>query len=314
MPICGQEAASSAPATQLLQRMEVLSSRFATEALAIYARKTGSPARHSTDPMHGWLALCQRVHAAVGLPAIEDKFSQPWSREAKMVLPSSSPQLHASAIWGPVLACCILESLAESIGGDDPAATALALFEKLRLREPLARAFTVAGGSNEDGWRAAARVRLTFLRQTLEAAKPLNVDEFAGFPYSFWDDENARWLLQVHLVAGEWYFNKELHQQLLWWGQLPDLLALGAPTPAQEPAIASSANAGALSTVPAVPSLTAAEKTARQPAARRIQSIASIEQRVQEACEQTEETGYRIGKRREAPAKPPKLEKGALAK
>jgi hypothetical protein len=69
-----------------------------------------------------------------------------------------------------------------------------------------------------------------------------------------------------------------------------------------------------LSTVPAVPPLTAAAKTARQPASRRIQSIESIEQRVQKACEQTEETGYRIRKRRDATAKPPKLEKGALAK
>jgi hypothetical protein len=229
-----------------------------------------------------------------------------------MVLPSSTPQLHPSAIWGPVLACSVLESLAETIGGEDPAATALALFDRLRLRAPLARAFTVAGGSTEDGWRAAARVRLAFLRQTLAAAKPLNADSFAGFPYSFWDDDDARWLLHVHQVSGEWYFNKELHQELLWWGQLPDLLALGAPAQAQEPA--SSANAGTLSTVPAVPPLTAAAKTARQPASRRIQSIESIEQRVQKACEQTEETGYRIRKRRDATAKPPKLEKGALAK
>ena len=312
VPACGQEAGSSTPAAVLLRQIEALNSRFATEALAIYARKTGSPARHSADPMHGWLALCQRVHAVLGLPAIEDRFSQPWSREAKMVLPSSTPQLHPSAIWGPVLACSVLESLAETIGGEDPAATALALFDRLRLRAPLARAFTVGGGSTEDGWRAAARVRLASLRQTLAAAKPLNADSFAGFPYSFWDDDDARWLLHVHQVSGEWYFNKELHQELLWWGQLPDLLALGAPAQAQEPA--SSANAGTLSTVPAVPPLTAAAKTARQPASRRIQSIESIEQRVQKACEQTEETGYRIRKRRDATAKPPKLEKGALAK
>jgi glycosidase len=306
-PACGQEAGSSTPAAVLLQQIETLNSRFATEALAIYARKTGSHARHSADARngHGWLAVCQRVHAAMGLPAIEDKFVQPWSREAKMVLPNRTPELHASAIWGPVLACCVLGGLAESIGGEDPAATALALFDRLRLREPLARAFTIAGGSSEDGWRAAARVRLAFLLPTLAAAKPVKADEFAGFPYSFWDDDDARWLLNVHQVSGEWYFNKELHQQLLWWGQLPDLLALEAPTPVRE----TTATTGA-----AVPSRTATAKTARQPASRRLQSIESIEQRVQEACEQTEETGYRIRKRRDATAKPPKVEKGALAK
>jgi hypothetical protein len=310
MPDCGQEAGSSTPAAALLQQVETLSSRFATEALAIYARKTGS---HATKT-YRWLALCQRVHAAIGLPAIENKFSQPQSREAKMVLPSSPPELHASAIWGPVLACCVLEALAESAGGADAAATALALFDRLRLREPLARAFMVDGGNSEDGWRSAARVRLYFLRQTLAVAKPSNADEFAGFPYSFWDDDDARWLLKVHQVGGEWYFNKELHQQLLWWSQLPDLLELGGGTPGKEPAVASSANAGTLSTVPAVPSLTATEKVVRKAASRHIPSVESIERRVEAACEQTEETGYRLGKRKDPTAKPPKLEKGALAK
>jgi glycosidase len=310
VPDCGQEAGSSTPTAVLLQQVEALNSRFATEALAIYARKTGSHARHSADHGHGhgWLPVCQQVHAAMGLPALEDKFVQPWSREAKMVLPSRTPELHASAIWGPVLAYCVLGGLAESIGGEEPAATALALFDRLRLRAPLARAFTIAGGNSEDGWRAAARVRLAFLLPTLVAAKPVKADEFAGFPYSFWDDDDARWLLHVHQVSGEWYFNKELHQQLLWWGQLPDLLALDAPAPVKE------TTAGTQSAGAAVPSRTATAKTARQPASRRLQSIESIEQRVQEACEQTEETGYRIRKRRDTTAKPPKLEKGALAK
>jgi len=310
VPACGQEAGSSTPAAVLLQQIEAINSRFASEALAIYARKTGPSAdpRIGSGNGQGWLAVCQRVHAAMGLPALEDKFAQPWSREAKMVLPSNTPELHASAIWGPVLGCCVLGGLAESIGGEDPAATALALFDRLRLRAPLARAFTIAGGNSEDGWRAAARVRLAFLLPTLAAAKPLKADEFAGFPYSFWDDDDARWLLHVHQVSGEWYFNKELHQQLLWWGQLPDLLALGAP--AQGTATGSTAP----STGAAVPSRSATAKTARQPASRRLQSIESIEQRVQEACEQTEETGYRIRKRRDATVKPAKLEKGALAK
>jgi hypothetical protein len=91
-------------------------------------------------------------------------------------------------------------------------------------------------------------------------------------------------------------------------------LELGGGTPGKEHAVASSANAGTLSTVPAVPSLTATEKVVRKAASRRIPSVESIERRVEAACEQTEETGYRLGKRKDPTAKPPKLEKGALAK
>jgi hypothetical protein len=117
-------------------------------------------------------------------------------------------------------------------------------------------------------------------------AKAAEEDAFAGFPGEFWEDGDARWLLKVHDAAGEWYFNKELHQQILWWVQLPDLLRLAA-APASPPA-----NTG-------------------RPAAKNIQ-IKAVEQRVEEACEEAEEAGYRVGEKRAA--EPPKLEKGALAK
>jgi hypothetical protein len=186
--------------------------------------------------------------------------------------------------------------MAESIGGKDIAATALALFDRLRLREALARAFSVGGEITEDGWRAAARVRLAFLYQTLVPVKPVKgtpEEPFAGFPRELWDDGDARWLLKVHEAAGEWYFNKELHQQILWWAQLPDLLQLAA----------------AAETPPAT-----TEKKTRQPASRFSPSIKTIEQRVQDAFEQAEEAAFRIGKKKEVTAKPAKHEKGALAK
>jgi hypothetical protein len=91
----------------------------------------------------------------------------------------------------------------------------------------------------------------------------------------------------VNEAGGEWYFNKELHEQMLWWMQLPDLLATKAPAPAK--------------------SAKSAPKSA-------LKSIAAIEQAVEEGCEQAEESGYRIGKKKEAAAKPAKREKGALAK
>jgi glycosidase len=299
LPACGGEGAeASTPAAQLMQRLEGLSLRFAGEGLAMYARKTGQP---QVDANQVWQGICTQFQAAAGLPGVEAELSEPWSSEAKAVLPSSTPELHAKATWGPVLAFCVVEGMARSIGGKDTAATALALFDRLRLREPLARAFSLAGEITEDGWRAAARVRLAFLEPTLTPAKPVKAtadDAFAGFPRGFWDDPDARWLLSVNEAGGEWYFNKELHEQMLWWLHLPDLLEL---TARQAPGLAGADGAG---------------KSTKSAPRATLKSLESIEQAVQEAGEQAEESGYRIGKKKEplAKPKPAKREKGALAK
>ena len=89
------------------------------------------------------------------------------------------------------------------------------------------------------------------------------------------------------------YFNKELHQQILWWVQLPGLLQLDAPAEA----------------LPAAPG-----KKTRQPATHLNPSIKTIAQGVREACEEAEEAGFRIGKKKEVKAKAVKREKRALAK
>ncbi len=238
LPACGQEGEESTPAAQLMQRVEALTLRFATEALAIYARKTGTSIALGEKDL--WLPICRQYHAVIELPDIEREFPEPWSHEAKMVLPSEDPPLHPSVIWGPALGYAVVAGMAEAAGGTDTAATALALFDRLRLRHAFARAFSVGDQITEDGWRAAARIRLAFVYQTLITAKPVKgaaEEAFAGFPRQFWEDADARWLLSVNESAGEWYFNKELHQQILWWTQLPDLLRLTAPAGA-DPAIA----------------------------------------------------------------------------
>ena len=308
LPACAETAQTATPAAQLLQRLEGLSLRFAGEGLAIYARKTGQP---QVDAHQAWQEICAQLHAAAGLPGIEVELSEPWSSEAKAVLPSSNPEIHAKETWGPVLAFCVLEGMARSIGGKDTAATALALFDQLRLREPLARAFSLAGETTEDGWRAAARVRLAFLKATLTPAKPVKPaadDAFAGFPRAIWEDPNARWLLRVNESGGEWYFNKELHEQMLWWLQLPDLLELAGP--AKPPAAVPKQS----------PKQAGAGKSTKSAAKPAVKPIGKIEQAVQEAHRQAEESGYRIGEKKEvvatpkAKAKSAKREKGALAK
>ena len=79
------------------------------------------------------------------------------------MLPSPSPQFTATAMWGPILAWCALELLAESIDIEKPERVALDLFDRLRLREPFAQAFAALGFEGEEGWRVAARIKILLL-------------------------------------------------------------------------------------------------------------------------------------------------------
>jgi hypothetical protein len=66
-------------------------------------------------------------------------------------------------MWGPVLGWCALELLAESVDAENPERVALDLFDRLRLREPFAQAFAALGYEGEEGWRAAARIKVVLL-------------------------------------------------------------------------------------------------------------------------------------------------------
>jgi hypothetical protein len=296
LPACGQEEQESTPAAQLMQRIEALSWRFASEAFAIYGRKTGIPIQVSEKEL--WQAVCRQVHAVKNLPNLESEFSEPWSREARMVLPSTGSELHPSVILGPILGSALLQALAEAIGGKDTAATALGLFDRLRLREAFARGFAGGGEPTQDGWRAAARIRLAFLVQTQVPAKKATDDGFAGLPAELWRDGDARWLLQVNESNGEEYFNKELHEQMLWWVQLPALLELAAQVPVPEPVVAGPSTG----------------KKPRRSLTPPLASTEVLEQKVKRAGEQAEEAGFRLAKKKEVAVKPPKKEKAALAK
>jgi len=126
----------------------------------------------------------ERLRAAMRIPSIEALFAAPWTAAARRVLPSPSPQFTATAMWGPVLGWCVLELLAESIDPQSPERIALDLFDRLRLREPFAQAFTALGFEDEEGWRVAARIKVVLLTgsgigkpedsatETIPAAKP----------------------------------------------------------------------------------------------------------------------------------------------
>ncbi len=91
---------------------------------------------------------------------------EPWAAAARRVLPAVSPEVEATALWGPVIAWCLLELLAEAVDGDNIPRTALDLFDRLRLREPLGQAFQAMGLEGEEGWRAAARIKILLLLES----------------------------------------------------------------------------------------------------------------------------------------------------
>ncbi|HEY1987695.1 MAG TPA: alpha-amylase family glycosyl hydrolase [Terracidiphilus sp.] len=125
-------------------------SRFAGQRLPV-------PPMHS-DSLAPIFRKCLR--AATRLAASEALFPTPWDSAARRTLPNSSPQVPATALWGPVLGWCLLYVLAESVSTENPERIALELFNRLRLREPFAQAFNALGADGEQGWRASARLKV----------------------------------------------------------------------------------------------------------------------------------------------------------
>jgi len=180
-----------------------------------------------------------RLRAAMRIPAVEAFFPASWTVAARRMLPSPSPQLTATAMWGPVLGWCVLELLAESIDAKNPERIALDLFDRLRLREPFAQGFAALGFDGEEGWRVAARVKVGLLtgagagrpQEAIVATKTESVrgERVALWP-ALWSDADVRWLCGVHEAEGREYLVRERYEELLWWLQLPLLLRLADET------------------------------------------------------------------------------------
>ncbi|MGA2832712.1 MAG: alpha-amylase family glycosyl hydrolase [Terracidiphilus sp.] len=178
-------------------------------------------------------AFRERLRAAMRIPAVEALFPTPWTVAARRMLPSPSPQLTATAMWGPVLGWCVLELLAESIDATNPARVALDLFDRLRLREPFAQAFAALGFEGEEAWRVAARVKVGLLTRAgvgklqKERTETATVSDgrVALLP-ALWLDADVRWLTGVHEAEGHTYLVRERYEELLWWLIMPSLLRL----------------------------------------------------------------------------------------
>ena len=160
----------------------------AQDAYAARLREAGEPApgREPGDSPSLAEAFTRLLRAAMQMPAVEALFPAPWTAAARSMLPSPSPQVTATEMWGPVLAWCVLQWLAESISAAQPATQpgaaqpdaaqperiALDLFDRLRLREPFGHAFTALGFKGEEAWRAAARIKVLLLTGAGAAVAP----------------------------------------------------------------------------------------------------------------------------------------------
>ena len=142
--------------------------KFLKQAQAAYASRlaeAGQPVAPSEPIGLASYALVfrRRLRAAMHLPNVESLFPSPWTAAARRMLPSPSPEFTATAMWGPIFAWCALELLAETIDAEGTERAALDIFDRLRLREPFARAFIALGFEGEQGWRAAARIKVVLL-------------------------------------------------------------------------------------------------------------------------------------------------------
>ena len=225
--------------------------RFLRAAQPVYQARLRAAGMHVPElsgmEMEALASNCRaRLRAAMHLPAIEHLASKPWTVAARRVLPSPSPQLTATAMWGPLLAWCAMETLAESIHGVSTQRVALDIFDRLRLREPFAHIFQALGFEGEDGWRAAARIKVVLLAEagaatdgpaqpkaSAPAEKPDGSDESDVEPAervllapALWLDPDVRWLAGIHEAQGHNYLVRELYEELLWWLLLPSMLHL----------------------------------------------------------------------------------------
>ncbi len=217
---------------------------FLREAQSFYrGHNDGSPLPDFTNPSAMTAKFRERARAAMRIPALETLRPNPWPAAARRVLPSLSPGLISTELWGPVLAWFTLELLAEATNAQDPERAALDLFDRLRLREPLAHAFEALGFGNEESWRVAARIKVALLVEANIFASPeeaqARIEDSAAplvpiLSSAFWQDPDVRWLTGAHEEAGHTYFVKESYEELLWWLQLPALCKLASqPVPSR---------------------------------------------------------------------------------
>ncbi len=256
-PATVQEDAALTPHSEVLEEWMEYASTFIRQAREEYFKRVQPPpaepkafaedapelaeaAKQNEDSLTE-TRLRERVQALLRLPLAEAQFAQAWSPEARTVLPSTSPLVGAGWVWTPAMAYTLFAAFGESLDMGEPGAPALLALDQFGLRSVLADAFVAAECTGQDAWRAAARVRIALAAGVLPPEpEPIgkHAEEMAsadkthrhGLPTAAWEDGDTRWLLGVNEHDGRMYFNKESHEQMVWWYSLPQLLQITTGT------------------------------------------------------------------------------------
>jgi hypothetical protein len=211
-----QNASKSPDDSKSPAESESKASQPSTPAIISKAQTAAQTARAAAENYH------QLLVAASKLPALEQAFAHGWPPEARHVLPSYSPQTTAVVVWAPVVAWCLLRAFADTL---PPEQNPGEIFDRLYLRSALADAFQPLGLEGDAAYRAAARVRILITR-------PRQSEPAPAAQARAWEDPDIVWFTGLHEAQGHRYFNKESHEQLLWWSALPDLIATAEKDPA----------------------------------------------------------------------------------
>ena len=178
-----------------------------------------APAKVDED---GQSTFAETVAAATRVPRARRRaFPTDGPHASRGVLPSDSAADRAIAVWAPVVSWALLAERTPDVQ------ETVALFDQLQLRWALAEIFSSLGLEGENAWRAAARVRALLL--TAAPAGGSLEERIAD--EAFWGDPDVRWLAGVSEAFGKSYVNKEQFEELLWWLQLPAMIA---PTVAED--------------------------------------------------------------------------------
>jgi hypothetical protein len=176
----------------------------------------------------------ERLEAALKLDMIHKTAGKLWPPAASGMPASDGGQRAdgTKSSWIAVLGWCALEAIGTIRDPEDPDAAAAELFDALRLRGPLAAAFSAQGLADDEDWRAAARLRASFAHSSRTAA-PGNAGSPTRAPFAWrgasWiHDPDVAWVIGVHEHEGVSYLVKEHLERLLWWMALRDLLEIAA--------------------------------------------------------------------------------------
>jgi hypothetical protein len=165
-------------------------------------------------------AFEKRLDAATSIAGLETRFASPWPADVRALFDPRD-----AATLGVLLGWCALEALGCMRDPANAAESAARLFDALRLRGVLAEAEERLDLAGDEGWRAAARVRLA-LAHAPAGAEP--APAVRGPAPDWIADPDAAWLTGVNEYQGRRYVRKEPFERLVWWMALPALIDLAA--------------------------------------------------------------------------------------